>query len=176
MFHISSPVILAYYLLPDDLYIGFPKVWGLILGWLALLVIEILRLAYDLEILGLRDYEKWQLSAYFWGGTAFFLGVLFFPPYFVVVGVLGMAWVDPLCGYTRKSGGYPYIPTVLYAIMALVTLWLTFGDPLEHILLLAALATGLAIAVEYPSLTWIDDDFTVQFVPELGMTLTALLL
>ncbi len=176
IFHMSSPILLVYYILPDDLWIGLAKVHGAAIGWAGLLVVEVLRLVLGLEFLGLRDYERWQLSAYFWGGTAFLLGLLFFPPPFVAVGLIGMAWVDPLCGWTRRKGGYPYLPIVVYTIVAFTTLWLTAGRPLEHVLVLVVVATALAIAVEYPSLTWIDDDFTMQFAPMLGLTLTAVLL
>lgn len=174
--HVSSPVLLVYYFLPDDLGIALPKVYVVTMAWVAVLVIEVLRLATGVEILGLRDYERWQPSAYFWGGTALFIGILLFPPPFVAVGLIGMAWVDPLCGWTRQRGGYPYFPIVVYAALAFTTLWLTASRPLEDIATLTAVATALAILVEYPSLKWIDDDFSTQFVPALAMTLATMLL
>lgn len=175
-FHVVSPLLLVYYVLPADLWISFPKVYVVAIFWLALLAIEILRLALGIELLGLRDYERWQLSAYFWGGTGLFIGILFFPAPFVAVGLIGMAWVDPLCGWTRQKGGYPYIPIVVYAALAFATLGLTSERPLEHVAVLTLIATALAIVVEYPSLRWIDDDFTTQFVPALAMSLTTMLL
>ncbi len=172
----ASPVLLVYYALPHDLWISFPKLYVVVISWVSLLAIEGLRLALGLEILGLRDYERWQLSAYFWGGTGLFIGILFFPAPFVAVGLIGMAWVDPLCSWTRQKGGYPFIPIVVYLAIAFTTLGLTAERPLEHIAVLASVAAALAVAVEYPNLRWIDDDFTTQFLPALGLTLTAMLL
>ncbi|MFQ5986554.1 MAG: hypothetical protein ACE5KQ_04280 [Thermoplasmata archaeon] len=175
--HLASPLLLGYYLLPDDLYIGVPKLLVAAILWLATLVIEVLRLLGHLEILGIRDYEKGQVSAYFWGGTGLFLTfALNFPPPFVVVAMFGMAWIDPLCALTRRRGGYPYIPLVAYLILAVVGLSLLTSFSLPAVLSLALVAAVVAVAAEYPRLRWIDDDFTMLLAPLIAMTVVGALL
>ncbi len=174
--HVASPVFLVYYLLADDLWIGFPKPLLAVLLWAATLVIEALRLALRVDIVGIREYERGQVSAYFWGGTALLLGLLFFPPPFVVVAMVGMAWVDPLCAWSRKRRLYPHVPLLVYAALATVGLVLLEDYGLGGTLLLALGATGLAMAAEYPTIRHVDDDFTMLMVPLVGMTLLAALL
>lgn len=170
IFHIASPVFLVYYLLPADLWIGLPKEVAVGIFWGATLVVEILRLTGWVQLVGIRDYERRQISAYFWGGTALALGLLFFPAPFVVVAMCGMAWVDPLCSYTRQVGGYPLLPLLLYGVIAFFGLVLLLEAPLSVILLLSAAATGVAIAFEYPTWPFLDDDFVMQMAPLLVMT------
>lgn len=174
--HVASPGFLVYYLLPEDLWIGLPKPLLAVLLWSATLVIETLRLALHVDIVGIREYERGQVSAYFWGGTALLLGLLFFPPPFVVVAMVGMAWVDPLCAWSRREGRYPHVPLVAYAAVATVGLALLADEGLGGTLLLALTATGLALGAEYPTIPQVDDDFTMLMVPLVGMTLLAALL
>lgn len=158
--HLASPLLLVYYLLPDDLGIGFPKVFLATLLWVGALAVEVTRHATGLDIVGLRSYEQHQISAYFWGATGLLIGLLLFPAPFVVVGTLGMAWVDPLCGWTRERGGYPLVPLLVYAVLAVVTLLTLTERGLGAVALLAGVAAGVAVAVEYPTLPYLDDDFT----------------
>ncbi|MFQ5908195.1 MAG: hypothetical protein ACE5JE_05145 [Thermoplasmata archaeon] len=174
--HIVSPVLLGYYLLPDDLYIGVPKLLVAVVFWLVTLVVEVLRLLGRLEILGIRDYERGQVSAYFWGGTGLILGLALFPPPFVVVAMFGMAWIDPLATLTRRRGGYPYVPLIAHLVLATVGLALLTTLAFPAILTLALIAAVVAVAAEYPRLRWIDDDFTMLMVPLIALTLVGALL
>ncbi len=171
IFHAASPAFLVYYLLPDDLWVGFPKPYLAFILWSATFVIETLRLAFDVDIIGLRDYEKRQISAYFWGATALVSGLLFFPPPFVVVAMFGMAWIDPLCAWTRERGGYPLIPLIAYLVIAFTGVWFLTGLSPEKTITISLFATGLAIGAEYPTIRYVDDDFTMMMVPLGGMTL-----
>lgn len=174
--HIASPVLLGYYLLPDDLYIGIPKLLVAAVFWLITLVVEVLRLLGRLELLGIRDYERGQVSAYFWGGTGLFLGLALFPPPFVVVAMFGMAWIDPLSALTRRRGGYPYVPLTAYLLLASMGLALLTNFDLPAILTLALIAAVVAVAAEYPRLRWIDDDFTMLMAPLIALTVVGALL
>lgn len=174
--HVASPVFLVYYVLADDLWIGFPKPLLAVLLWGVTLVIEALRLTLHVDIVGIREYERGQISAYFWGGTALLLGLLFFPAPFVVVAMFGMAWVDPLCAWSRERRLYPHVPLLAYGALATVGLVLLADRGPLGTLLLALAATGLALAAEYPTIRYVDDDFTMLMVPMVGMTLLAALL
>lgn len=169
--HIASPALLVYYALPDDLGIGFPKALLAFLLWVGTLVVEVLRLVFDIDIIGLREYEKRQVSAYFWGGTALTLGLLLFPMPFVVVALCGMAWVDPLCSLSRERGGYPLFPLAAYATIAMVAIWVLTGREVTEVVIIGLFAAALAIGAEYPNIASMDDDFTMQIVPLLGMTM-----
>ncbi len=175
-FHLASPVFLVYYLLPDDLWVGFPKPLLAFLLWAVTLVIEALRLVLEVDIIGIREYERGQISAYFWGGTGLVIGLLFFPPPFVVVVMVGMAWVDPLCALSRQRGGYPFVPLLAYGAIAFTGVWLLADFSLVSALMIALLGTSLAIAAEYPNVEFVDDDFTMQMAPLVGTTLLSWLL
>ncbi len=175
-FHLASPVFLVYYLLPDDLWVGLPKPLLAFLLWAVTLVIEVLRLVLEVDIIGIREYEKDQVSAYFWGGTGLVIGLLFFPPPFVVVAMVGMAWVDPLCALARNTRGYPVVPLIVYGVIAFTGVWVLTDFPLVSALMIALLGTSLAIAAEYPNVELVDDDFTMQLVPLVGTTLLSWLL
>lgn len=170
-FHIASPAFLVYYVLPQDLWIGFSRTYLTLILWSVTLIIETLRLAFGVDIIGLRDYEKGQISAYFWGGTALTIGLLLFPPPLVVVAMCGMAWVDPFCALTRSRGGYPLLPLGLYTVVAAVILWTVTDWEALKVAAMVGLAAPLAIAAEYPTVKYVDDDFTMLMVPLLGMTL-----
>ncbi|MEE9236260.1 MAG: hypothetical protein V3U52_00500 [Thermoplasmata archaeon] len=175
-FHLVSPVFLVYYLLPEDLWVGFPKPFLAFILWSATLAIETLRLVFEVDIIGIREYERGQISAYFWGGTALVLGLILFPPPLVVVSMFGMAWVDPICAWSRERVGYPLVPLLVYALIAFSGLWFLTDFPLGDLLILSLFATGVAIAAEYPTMTYVDDDFTMLMVPLLGTTFIAWLL
>lgn len=174
--HIASPLLLLYYLVPEDLGIGVPKVFLASVLWAATLVVELLRLFGRLEILGIRDYERGQISAYFWGATGLFIGFLFFEPAFVIVAMCGMAWIDPVARITKRRGGYPYIPVLAYFALAIALLRLITAFDLPSVLLLAGVAAVVGVASEYPSLRYIDDDFTMLVAPLVAMTAVGALL
>ncbi|MCK5547460.1 MAG: hypothetical protein KAI64_00490, partial [Thermoplasmata archaeon] len=97
--HICAPVFLVYYLVPEDSWIGLSKRVALLVVLLVVLLVELFRVALGLEFLGLKKYEKSQMSAYAWASFGFAMAFLFFDRALVVPVIFGMAWIDPLCGY-----------------------------------------------------------------------------
>jgi len=81
-----------------------------------------------------------------------------------IVAVCGMAWIDPVCGATKRTRLYPAAPFITYLLMA-VTLLLLAGYSPALTVLLAAAGSAVAVASERPRLRVIDDDFLMVAVP-----------
>jgi dolichol kinase len=174
--HISTPVFLVYYWLPNPLWTAGPdRMFGVVVLLLIVLNIEFWRLRKKPEIIGTRPYEMNRMSAAAWAALAFTIAFLFFPLQFTAPALIGMGWVDPLIGElrARKSKLYPRLPLVVYFAIVFVTLViLTPGgrgptDIAQWLVAVAAslLATRLAITVENTKTKYLDDDFVMAIVP-----------
>ncbi len=169
--HVSAPVFLVYYYLPDPVFPGlFGKQPGLFLFLALILVIEALRLYFSPNIIGMRDYENHRISAAAWTALALTFALAFFPIEIALPVVLGMGWIDPLMGImrARKSKYYPLVPVVLYFTLMIVPLTYFFG--LTPVVMIASIvATFLGIESELKKNWYIDDDFLMIVVPLLSL-------
>ncbi len=180
-FHLASPAWLVWYWMPPDSWVGVRKELVLLLFLCGALLIEATRLITGRHILGLRAHERERVSAYAQGGLGLAIGLLFFPGEYVIPAFCGMAWIDPLCAYTRRTRGYPWFPLVAYTVLAtflflVVVPLAAFGTtpvPWTRVAFLAPSAAVAAIAVERPNLKHVDDDFIMHIVPLLVLTATA---
>lgn len=176
-FHLTSPVWLIWYWMPPDAWVGVRKEAVLVSFLCLALLIEAARLISGRQLLGMREYESGRISAFAWGSLGLALGLFFFPGEIVIVTFWGMAWIDPLCLYARRKGGYPYVPLVAYLTLAVVlslavvptAAYQTTALPAWRVFLYAPLAAILAVAVEKPNLRHVDDDFLMNVVPLLGL-------
>ena len=182
-FHLTSPFWLVWYWMPPDSWVGVPKLYALLFFFAAALLIEAARLLTGRRIPGLREYESTRMSAYAWGSIGLALGLIFFPGELVIPTFWGMAWIDPLCAYSRKKGGYPWVPLVAYVLLFLaVSLLVVPTAPyattplgLPRLAAYAPLAAVLALAAERPNLRFVDDDFLMHVVPLLALAGISLL-
>jgi hypothetical protein len=169
--HISAPVFLIYYYLPDPVFPGLiSKQSGLFLFLALILVIEALRLYFSPNIIGMREYEKYRISAAAWTAIGLTIAMAFFPVQIAFPVILGMGWIDPIMGRmrARKSKYYPAVPIVLYFMLMIVPLSYFFGlTPL--VLIASIMATFLGIMSEVKKNWYLDDDFTMIIVPLLGL-------
>jgi small-conductance mechanosensitive channel len=166
-----APLSLVYYVLPDPLWPGAPSNQVLLLVLFeGILIFEALRLYFGWPIIGIRDYEYDRFSAAAWAALAMVVTLLFFPLALAAPAIIGMSFVDPLIGELRrrKSALYPSLPTAVYFIIVLATLWYFLGLS-TTVLLASAIATGLAIGIERVRTKYVDDDFLMTIVPVLGM-------
>ena len=175
--HMSMPVLLVYYWLPDPILPGsISKPLALMLILIAVLLFEIYRLRTGMRIVGMRPYEEKRVSAAAWAAVAIAIALLFFPLSSAGPAFFGMAWVDPLCGVLRrrKSALYPALPLVVYFLLALAVMGLIVAPSL---LVAAAAAVGapLAILFEGNRVKKVDDDFTMIIVPMIAMAAVLLL-
>ena len=165
-FHVASPLFLAYYILPDPLGRDIPRMSAALLFLGTAGCVEIARIALGVKLFGMRRYEGNRVSAYAQGmlGLAFGLFVIR-DPRIVVPVFLGMAWVDPLSAYCRKSGRSRVIPAWAYFLLFLGTVILMNGFLPPDAVLVSAVATVAAILVEGPKIPQVDDDLLMQVVP-----------
>jgi hypothetical protein len=168
--HALAAAVLVYYLLPEGFFVVVPKWVVLWAALLAVLVLEILRHSVGLELPTLRGYERGRVGSYVFLATAFVLAVTFLPEPIAVAVVLGTAFVDPLAGEVRPYRSlYPALPLAVYAALAFIGLAVVGGWPVVPSVVLALVASGLAVVVERPKLTWLDDDLLMTFVPALAL-------
>jgi hypothetical protein len=167
LFHITGSFYLVYYILPEELIPGFYKWYGVVILVCAAMIVEAIRLKSKKIVYGMRKYEKKQISAYAWFAMGTGIALLFFPMLFVVPVVIGMATIDPLIGEIRfrKKELYPIIPSILYAIIMFVCLFLISDFALWTLVLFTFVGTLCAIYAESWNIKAIDDDFLMIIVP-----------
>ena len=149
--------------------------------FLAILVIEIIRLKFGIVIIGQRKYESTQVSAFAWGTFAIWLTMLLtnFKPFTSGSGIeaglygipiiFGLVFVDPVMGEIRRMRGTKTAivagTATSYIVWIGCHIWL--GTPLWISLLLAP----LTVIGELPSDKFIDDNATVILFPLAGLLL-----
>jgi len=175
--HLLSPVFLLYYLLPLEVLPGVRREAFVVLATGIVIGFEGVRLVRHWEVPGLRDYERHRLAGYAWGGFGLALGLLFFPPVLHALTFCGMAWVDPLCRWSRERRLYPRVPLVAYlggGLLLLAALTPFHGAIAARPILMAPVAfisALVAVAVEHKKWTWTDDDFLMNVAPLALLTL-----
>lgn len=166
--HISTPVFLIYYFLPDPLWTGGPpRVLGLLIFLAIVLVAEALRLIYRPNFIGMmREYENTQMSAGAWAALGMTFAFLFFPFGYSAPALIGMGWVDPVIGDLRRKSSprYPSVPILLYFLIALVSMAVIIG-PTVKVVAASLVAAPLAIWAERLKSSYVDDDFLMMIVP-----------
>lgn len=170
VFHLISPIFLGYYWIPDPLPNGVHREALLILFFGTAVMVEVARIALRIPLFGMRTYEADRMSAYAWGAIGLVFALLFFPMVLVIPVFCGMAWIDPLCAWSRRAKTYPWVPAIAYAgVFAGLLLAERTLSPLE-VSAFTAIAAPLALIAEYPDFPRVDDDFLMTIVPLLALT------
>ena len=167
--HMTAPLFLLYYFVPD-VVLGLDKVIWLFILAAVFFMVEAWRLARRVPLMGMRDYESGRMSAAGWFVLAGLVSLPFFPIGYTLPVFLGMGLVDPLIGELRMRSSRlnPALPILVYFAIALGSMWYIYGLEM-HVMVAAAVATALAIWVEGFKTEKIDDDFTMIVVPLLGI-------
>jgi hypothetical protein len=169
--HGGVALILLYYALPAGIFVVAPKRTILLAGLAAVLVLEILRHAGLLELPTIRPYETGRVGSYAFYAIAVVGAILLFPEPIGAAVILGTAVVDPLAGELRSwpstARAYPWAAVAAYFVLAWVGLAAIGRWPLAESAGLAALAAPVAVAAEWPTIAWIDDDLAMTFAPAL---------
>ena len=144
---------------------------GVVLIALSLLVIiEVIRLFFGIAILGQRTYEKRQISALAWGGISVCLCFLFAPlggykeAYIGLPIIFTISIVDPLLGEARRIFESDKL-VILLAFIVGFLIWILSSLLLQTPMWLSLIMPPLAIASEWPSLKYIDDNATMILIP-----------
>jgi len=162
--HLMYPIALVYFWLPPDAYIGVGKEYIVAAVLVALFVIEAIRLVTKFKMPLIREYERSRIGAYTLGSLGIGIALVFFPLPVAAVAVCGMAWIDPLCHSTKKGGGYPLVPIIVYFDLAAFFFLSANYQPFNAIFY-GAVGAVVAIASEAPKIRMIDDDFIMTLVP-----------
>lgn len=169
LLHGAGAAVLLYYALPTTLVGVVPRLALLLAALAAVLLLELLRHGGILELPALRDYEHGRPASFVFYATALVAAVLLLPVPIAAAVVLGTSVVDPIAGELRASPracrAYPWLPYVAWVVLATIGLVPIGGWPLPVALELAALAGGVAIAAEWPTLRWVDDDLVMLAAP-----------
>ena len=135
-----------------------------------LVIVELGRLFLGIAIFGQRTYEKKQISALAWGGISICLCFLFAPlggykeAYIGLPIIFTISIVDPLLGETRKM--FDSVKLIIsIALLAGILIWVLSSIFLETPWWLSLIMPPLAIASEWPSLKYIDDNATMILIP-----------
>lgn len=168
-------VVLVYYALPDGFFVVVPKRSILLIALAVILGLELLRHAGLLELPTIRPYETGRIGSYAFYAIAVVGAIVLFPEPIAAAVVLGTALVDPLAGELRArpsaARAYPGAALAAYGGLAAVGLAGIGRWPLPDSLGLALLAAPIAVAAEWPTIGWIDDDLAMTFAPALALYL-----
>ncbi len=176
--HLASPAFLVYYWIPEDLGHGLSRLSLTLLVFGTAMGIEVVRVALRIPLFGLRGYETERPSAYAWGAAGLFVAFLAFPRDLVIPAFCGMAWIDPLCSWSRRRRSYPWAPGLAYAAVFGLLLSATSLASIGaiRIIVLTAIATASALLAEYPQIKELDDDFLMTVLPLVTTTAASILL
>ncbi len=179
--HISAPVFLTYYLVPDELVPGLWKGWGALFIMTVGLAIDLLRLRSGKMLPGQRQYERERMSAHSWAALGLAPIVLFSDFGLALPVICAFAWVDPLMGELRARGssrdslaGFIAAGSIYFVGLGMALtlgpgmtmssspistwLWLLFIP-------LSLMAGALFVLAEKKSPVWLNDDLTTLLVP-----------
>lgn len=172
IFHMTAVVYLVYYLLPEELFPGFYKWYGVLIILFATLAVETLRLKTGRLFFGLREYEEKRVSAFAWFAIGMSIALLWFEMVYVVPVIIGMAFIDPLIGEIKRKNErlYPVLPFIIYGIIMFSCLLIISEIKIGLLILLTFVAAFFAILAEHWDIKYIDDDFLMIIIPLLALT------
>lgn len=172
IFHMTAVVYLVYYLLPEELFPGFYKWYGVLIILFTTLAVEALRLKTGKVFFGLREYEEKRVSAFAWFAIGMSIALLWFEMVYVVPVVIGMAFTDPLIGEIKLKNErlYPVLPFVIYGMIMFLCLLILSEMKIGLLILLTFVATFFAIPAERWEIKYIDDDFLMIVIPLIALT------
>ena len=168
--HLSTALIpfVYYFFLQHWLY-----PYGLLFLLAMIILFEGLRLYRGWLFLGQRTYETHYISAFAWGIASLLLVLLLAPDErYAFPIILSYALGDPLLGELRRYTGTRQRQNIkIHFIVAclsasiITAIWLICSLLLATPWWLALLMGPLTVAVEWPSIKWIDDNALMQLVP-----------
>ena len=138
--------------------------------FIAVAIIEAVRLKMGITIFGQREYESAQISALAWGALAITMCVLIAPEVGKYGSAYGMPLIlclvfgDPALGEARRYG-LSEKPTFIIGTAVCFVVWIACWHLFETPLWFAPLMAPLCTAAEWPRLRWIDDNATMLLIP-----------
>lgn len=175
--HVCLAFSLTYYLIPDPLpLLGIARAQGALLLAAVVTAAEAWRLKAGWSYSLFRDYEMKRPAAYYWLGLGCCIALVFFPPRFAILTILGVCLADPAIGIVRATRHRRWAAAAGFAVWSLTAIAACFVLALPVAVGLLVLGATVAVAVEPIRLPYLDDDFTVNMAPLVAMTAAARLL
>lgn len=141
-----------------------PKIIVIILVSIIILA-ELIRLVFGVTIFGQRKHEAKQLSSFAWGALSMGLVLLLAPgPKFGIPIIWACSFGDPFVGELRRLALPNYFIFILGALF-IIGIWTLCSWWFKTPYWLAWIMGPITMAAEWPNLTWIDDNATMQLVP-----------
>ena len=163
--HLFGIIALGYYIFPCNM-----RQYALLLTFAAIMLVEIFRIFFHMDIPLLRHYEKNSMSGFGWCAISLSISLLIFPPQVVVPVVFGWAWVDPFMGIFRGKRLMPYVSFLLYIIIFMLSFALVPGVritvPLSFIAVIVSVTAVLSEMLgKVRRFIYLNDDFTMVVIP-----------
>lgn len=161
MYKILSYVELTWHMSPVKVLFTF---------MIVLILVEMLRLYFGWCLWGMRTYESKKPCAFFWGGIGMILVMLFVPggvtsgQKYAYPIVWCFAFIDPVMGELRMRA-VPAWLMWLIGLMLGVLIWYMAGVWLGTPLWLACVMPLVVMIAEWPSWSWVNDNFFMQLLP-----------
>lgn len=174
VFHAFGACFLIYYILPDIDWINFMKIIVPPMVVVITITLEVLRLKGKISsnhFFGLRMYEKNRVGSYVFFAVGILI-LLMLPWQAITIPCILCACLgDPIIGEIRIRFGkkYSYILGFLVCMLFFMLIWRTADIGL---VLIVSIIGGLsAIIGESKQFWWIDDDFMIQILPAILLTI-----
>ena len=161
--HTVAACFVIYFLFPQEI-MGLDRIYLVILLWIIILGIEYLRLNKNLNMFGMRDYEKDRVAGFVWfaSGTFIILGFYemgAFPQSLAIATIIMAAYTDPVIGEANLKLGDRWGLGIGF-VCSFAIYQLIIG-----VIFYSVLGGLIAVLVERPKLKWFDDDLAMQIFP-----------
>ncbi len=179
--HTMGACYVVYFLLPLTLF-GIERFVFAAGFWFATVTVDAMRLRSSHKMPGIRDYEQRRIAGFLWfssGATILlaaheYLGV---GQAVVIATIIAAAYTDPLLGElkSRLSHQQTLACGTIMAFLIYISIFgiaSGFSGPAFGYALIAAV---VMVAVELPSIKWLDDDLLMQLTPVAILLLLATL-
>ena len=161
--HTVAACFVIYFLFPQEI-MGLDRIYLVILLWIIILGIEYFRLNKNLNMFGMRDYERDRVAGFVWfaSGTFIILGFYemgAFPQSLAIATIIMAAYTDPVIGEANHKLGDKWGLGIGF-VCSFAIYQLIVG-----VIFYSVLGGLIAVLVERPKLKWFDDDLAMQIFP-----------
>ncbi|MAE81055.1 MAG: hypothetical protein CL695_05665 [Chloroflexi bacterium] len=179
--HTMGACYVVYFLLPLTLF-GIERFVFAAGFWFATATVDAMRLRSSRKMPGIRDYEQNRIAGFLWfssGATILlaaheYLGV---GQAVVIATIIAAAYTDPLLGElkSRLSHQQTLASGIVIAFLIYISIFGMASGFSGLVLGYALVAAVVIVAVEQPSIKWLDDDLLMQLAPVAILLLLATL-
>lgn len=172
--HVLMAGSLLFYFVPDPLpLLGIPRAYGALALAGFVTAVEAWRLHAGVRVALMRDYEMERPAAYYWLGLGCCIALVFFPPRFAILTILGVCLADPAIGIVRGTSAKRWATAAGFAVWMAAAIVACILLALPVAIGLLVLGAAAAVSVEPIRMPFLDDDFTMNIVPLVLLTVSA---